>query len=46
METLAKEMQGFQVKITEAANETYEGRSGTHDDCVLAIALPAWYAPT
>ena len=42
--TLVRELQDFQVKITEAANDTYGAwREGTHDDLVLAVAL-ALYA--
>ena len=38
--TLVRELQDFQVKITEAANDTYGAwREGTHDDLVLAVAL-------
>jgi hypothetical protein len=41
--TLTKELQNFQVKITEAVNDTYGAwREGTHDDLVLALALAAW----
>ncbi len=43
-QTLVRELQGFQVKITEAANDTYGAwREGAHDDLVLAVAL-ALYA--
>lgn len=39
-QTLVRELQDFQVKITEAANDTYGAwREGTHDDLVLAVAL-------
>ncbi len=42
-ETLTREMQNFQVKITDAANDTYGAwRTGTHDDLVLASALALW----
>ncbi len=34
----------FKVTITEAANDTYGGRSGAHDDIVLAVAPAAWKA--
>jgi hypothetical protein len=41
---LVRELQNFQVKITDAANDTYGAwREGTHDDLVLAVAL-ALYA--
>lgn len=43
-EVLIKELLDFQVTVTEAANDTYEGRSGSHDDLVLAVALAAWKA--
>lgn len=43
--TLVRELQNFQVKITDAANDTYGAwRSGTHDDLVLAAALALWSA--
>jgi len=38
--TLVRELQDFQVKITDAANDTYGAwREGAHDDLVLAVAL-------
>ena len=40
--TLTRELQDFQLTITEAANDTYEGRKGAHDDLVLAVALGLW----
>jgi len=40
--TLKTELQNFQLTITESANDTYEGRKGTHDDLVLAVALSLW----
>jgi hypothetical protein len=41
--TLVRELLNFQVKITEAANETFGAwREGVHDDLVLAIAVAAW----
>ena len=43
-QTLVRELQNFQVKITDAANDTYGAwREGTHDDLVLAVAM-ALYA--
>lgn len=45
--TLTRELQNFQVKITESANDTYGAwREGTHDDLVLALALALWTAQT
>jgi hypothetical protein len=43
--TLQKELTAFRVKITAAANETFEAwRERDHDDLVLAVALAAWLA--
>ncbi len=43
--TLIQEALTFQVKITDAAHDTYGAwREGTHDDLVLSVALAAWYA--
>ena len=41
--TLVNELLSFEVTITEAANDRYEGRSGVHDDLVLAVAMPCWF---
>jgi hypothetical protein len=44
-ELLMRELSNFQVKITEAANETFGAwREGVHDDLVLAVALACWLA--
>ena len=40
---LVEELQNFQVKVTEAANETFGAiGDGYHDDLVLAIMVAAW----
>jgi hypothetical protein len=40
---LVKELENFRVKITSAANETFEAwRERDHDDMVLSVALAAW----
>lgn len=41
--TLVKELQNYRLKVTAAANETYNAREGAHDDLVLALALPCWF---
>lgn len=42
-ELLVKELLAFRVKITVAANETFEAwRERDHDDLVLAVALACW----
>jgi hypothetical protein len=46
-QALARELGTFQVKITEARNESFESwRERDHDDLVLAVALAAWAAET
>jgi hypothetical protein len=40
---LVEELRNFQVKVTEAANETFGALGdGYHDDLVLAIMIAAW----
>jgi hypothetical protein len=42
-EILVRELDAFRVKVTAAANETYESwRERDHDDMVLALAFAAW----
>jgi hypothetical protein len=44
-DTLVRELQTFQYKITLAANDTYGAwREGTHDDLLLAVCLACWIA--
>jgi len=41
---LQRELEAFQVKIKKSTgNEIYEGE-GEHDDLVICVALPLWYA--
>jgi len=42
--TLVAELQGFQMKISAAAHDSYNGREGVHDDLVLSVALACWLA--
>jgi hypothetical protein len=43
--TLIQELQGYQRRITPAANVQYGAwREGAHDDVLLATALACWYA--
>jgi hypothetical protein len=42
--TLQRELRDFRVKISKAANETYESREGAHDDLVLALAIALFVA--
>lgn len=41
-DTLRAELVGFQVKVSQAGHESFNGRSGVHDDLVLSVALAAW----
>jgi len=42
-ETLLKELMAFRMKITAAANDTYEAwRERDHDDLVLGLGLALW----
>jgi len=41
-DTLTSELLTFGSKITDSANDIYEGREGAHDDLVLALALALW----
>ena len=44
-DTLARELQNFQVKINDNAHDSYGAwREGTHDDLVLAVSLALWTA--
>lgn len=36
---LARELQEFRVRYTEAGNAVFNAREGQHDDLVLALAL-------
>jgi hypothetical protein len=39
---LKKELINYRVKLTPAANEVFDPRSGTHDDLLLATAIAVW----
>ncbi len=46
-ETLTRELQGFQYKLTAVGHDTYgapDWREGSHDDLVLAVALACWFS--
>ncbi len=44
LDKLKQEMQTLKIKVTPAANETYEAwREGDHDDLVFALSMPCWY---
>lgn len=36
---LARELQDFRVRFTDAGNATFNAREGAHDDLMLALAL-------
>lgn len=41
---LEDELSNFRVKLSVGGNETFEGRSGVHDDLVLSLAIAVWAA--
>jgi hypothetical protein len=41
---LTQELQNFQVKISESGFDSYEARTGAHDDLVLSLAMALWLA--
>jgi len=43
--TLTRELLNFKVKVNTAGHDSYEAlREGDHDDLVLSLALPVWFA--
>jgi hypothetical protein len=43
-ETLVRELRDYRVEISEATgHDSYNARSGRHDDLVLATALAVWF---
>ena len=41
--TLVDELQSFEMRISPSGHDSYDARSGAHDDLVLSVALAAWY---
>ena len=41
-DVLIKELESFQVKMTESNRAVYSAPGGMHDDCVISLALAAW----
>jgi hypothetical protein len=40
---LKRELMNFRPEVTAAGRESWNARSGTHDDLVVAVALCAWH---
>jgi hypothetical protein len=40
---LRRELLNFRPEITRTGAETWNARSGEHDDCVLSLAMAIWY---
>ena len=40
---LRRELLNFRPEITRTGVETWNARSGEHDDCVLSLAMAIWY---
>ena len=43
---LLRELQYFEYELTQSGNVRMNGRSGVHDDLVIALALAAWQSRT
>lgn len=43
VKALHEELAAFERKVTKSANETYNAKSGKHDDIVCAVCLAAWW---
>jgi len=41
--TLTKELADYRVKISQTGHDSYDARSGQHDDLVLAVAMAVWF---
>lgn len=41
--TLVAELLAFRVKISAAGHDSYEARTGEHDDMILAASLTIWF---
>jgi hypothetical protein len=41
---LTQELQNFQVSISDSGFDSYEARTGKHDDLVLSLAMALWLA--
>jgi len=42
-QTLVDELLAFRAKISANGHDTYDGRSGVHDDLVFAASVAVWY---
>jgi hypothetical protein len=40
---LRRELLNFRPEVTRTGVETWNARSGEHDDCVLSLAMAVWY---
>jgi hypothetical protein len=41
--TLVRELEDFRLKVTKAANETFDAREGQHDDLLMSVMLACWW---
>jgi hypothetical protein len=41
--TLEREALAFQMKLSPSGHDTYNARSGEHDDLLLAVSMPVWF---
>jgi hypothetical protein len=43
-DTLEREASAFRTKLSASGHDTYNAREGEHDDLLLAVSLPVWWA--
>jgi hypothetical protein len=43
-DTLEAEASAFRMKLSASGHDTYNARDGEHDDLLLAVSLPVWWA--
>ncbi len=42
--SLEEEADAFRMKVSASGHDAYNAREGEHDDLLLAVALPVWWA--
>jgi hypothetical protein len=43
-DTLRKELQDYRVRLSPTGHESFDARTGQHDDLILALSLCVWFA--
>jgi hypothetical protein len=37
------ELQNFEIHVSESGKESYDARTGAHDDLVVSLGLACWF---